>query len=99
MHLNEAERNLLSHPSGSCRLNVDVDYILYVRDNWEEVQKFCLPFSIEKSKINTESGRAVIDLPSGNETFEYGMILVRLGTKRILLFTPSEFMEIFSFLK
>ncbi|MBU5362842.1 hypothetical protein KQI58_17455 [Enterococcus raffinosus] len=43
-----------------------------------------------------EKGRAVIDLPTGNETFEYGMILIRLGEKRILIFTLSEFFDLFS---
>lgn len=96
MYLSDEESKLLADPSGSCRLNIDVHYILYKEDNWEDVKEFCRPFSIEKSKKNAAEGRAVIDLPTGNETFEYGMVLIRLGEKRILIFTPSEFFDLFS---
>lgn len=96
MHLSDEESKLLVNPSGSCRLNIDVHYILYKEDNWEDVKEFCRPFSIEKSRKNVAEGRAVIDLPTGNETFEYGMVLIRLGEKRILIFTPSEFFDLFS---
>lgn len=96
MHLSDEESKLLTNPSGSCRLNIDVHYILYKEDNWEDVKEFCKPFSIEKSKKNVTEGRAVIDLPTGNETFEYGMVVIRLGEKRILIFSPSEFFDLFS---
>jgi hypothetical protein len=96
MRLSEEESKLLSDPSGSCRLNLDVHYIMYMKDNWEDVKEFCEPFSVEKSRKNTDEGRAVIGLPAGNETFEYGMILVRLSDKRILIFTPNEFINLFS---
>lgn len=96
MRLNDEESKILAEPSGTCKLNIDVHYILYKQDNWEDVKEFCEPFSIEKSKVNSEEGRAVIDLPTGNESFEYGMILVRFGNKRILIFTPGEFIDLFS---
>ncbi|MGG5371618.1 hypothetical protein [Enterococcus sp. AZ196] len=95
MRLNEEESKWLSQTSGTCRLNIEVPYIVYKDDNWEAVQEFCKPFMIERSKINTDEGRAVIDLPSGNETFEYGMVLIRLGNKRVMVFTPSEFLNLF----
>ena len=96
MKLNAEEAKLLANPIGSCILKEDVAYIMYRKNNWEDVKEFCSPFSIEISKINSEEGRAVIDLPTGNESFEYGMILVRLGNKRVLVFTPSEFSDLFS---
>lgn len=96
MKLNPVEAMLIPRSSGSCKLNTDVRYIMYRKDNWEEVKRFCNPFSIEISKINSEEGRAVIDLPTGNESFEYGMILVRLGNKRVIVFTPGEFIDLFS---
>ena len=96
MRLNDKESVLLSKPSGSCRLNIDVRYIMYMKDNWADVKEFCRPFSIEKSKKNVTEGRALIDLPTGNETFEYGSILVRLSDKRVVIFTPSEFINLFS---
>ncbi|WP_137665421.1 hypothetical protein [Enterococcus hulanensis] len=77
-------------------MNIDLHYILYKKDNWEDVKEFCEPFSIEKSRKNVNEGRAVIDLPTGNETFEYGIVLIRLGDKRILIVTPSEFTNLFS---
>jgi hypothetical protein len=58
MHLFDEESKLLANPSGSCRLNIDVHYILYKKDNWEDVKKFCRPFSIEKSKKNVDEGRS-----------------------------------------
>lgn len=97
MQINDEEVKILSHSSGSCQLNEDANYILYMKDNWEEVKEFCDPFSIERSRVNPDEGRAVIDLPTGNETFEYGMILVRLGNKRIMIFSANEFIELFSF--
>lgn len=93
------EMNLLDHPSGQCKLDTEVQYIMYMKNNWKEVQEFCAPFKVERSKIDLGKGRAVIDLPFENETFNYGMILVRLGNKRILVFTPNEFMELFSISK
>lgn len=95
MKLNDEEAKLLANPSGSCMLKEDAAYIMYRKNNWEDVKEFCSPFSIEKSKINTDEGRAVIDLPTGNETFEYGMLLVRLGGKRVFVFTPGDFIDIF----
>ncbi|MBO1139878.1 hypothetical protein FQS87_08210 [Enterococcus avium] len=96
MRLTKNDSKLLAHPSGQCKLNTEAQYILYMKDNWEEVQAFCEPFKIERSKLNLGKGRAVIDLPSGNETFDYGMVLVRLGNKRILIFSSNEFVELFS---
>ncbi|MGM0110142.1 hypothetical protein [Enterococcus sp. DIV0187] len=96
MQLNKEEEPLLPEFSGTCTLTTDVRYILYTENNWEAVQVFCRPFTIEHSKIKAAEGRAVIDLPTGNETVEYGMVLIRLGNKRILVFTPREFMDLFS---
>lgn len=90
------EKDYLEQSEGICKLNIDPKYILYTKDNWEEVKAFCEPLSIEKSKMNTRNGRAVIDLPTGNETFTYGMILVRLGIKKVLILSPKEFRELFT---
>ncbi|MBO0453747.1 MULTISPECIES: hypothetical protein [Enterococcus] len=98
MQLNNGEAGLLANPRGTCKLNDELDYIFYMKTNWEAVKEFCAPFSIEKSKMGIRKGRAVIDLPSGNEAFNYGTVLVRLGNKRILLFSSSEFLELFSYI-
>ncbi|MBO0455068.1 hypothetical protein [Candidatus Enterococcus murrayae] len=97
MPFKNEEAKLLRNPQGICKLNDTLEYIVYTKDNWEKVSEFCEPFSIEKSKIGSIEGRAVIDLPSGNETFNYGGVLVRIGNKRIVIFSLGEFVELFSF--
>lgn len=64
MRLNEEESERLSESSGTCRLNIEVSYIVYKDDSWKDVQEFCKTFTIERSKINAGEGRVVIDLPS-----------------------------------
>lgn len=95
MRMNEEEAKLMAQPSGKCQLNGDVHYIMYMKNNWDQVQEFCQPLLIEKSQVKSDEGRAVIDLPTGNEIVEYGMLLVRLGGKRIFVFTPGDFIDTF----
>lgn len=63
------------------------------------MKEFCAPFTGSKTKKFGKNGRAMIDLPSGKEAFEYGMVLVRLGIKRILIMSVEEFHTIFAFVK
>ena len=95
MSFDDLETQLLFKPSGYCKLNKTPQYLLYSKKNWKEVKEFCKPFSIERTKKGTTKGRAVIDLPTGNTAFEYGMILVRLGNTRILICSKNEFEELF----
>lgn len=90
-----SEKELKLHPKGVCHYKSDIPYLLYTRDNWDEIKEFCAPFAVEKTKKGSVEGRAIIDLPSGNESFEYGMILIKLGSKRILIFQQSDFDELF----
>ena len=91
----DLEKELALHPKGVCHYKSDIPYLLYTKDNWREIKAFCAPFQVEKTERGTVDGRAIIDLPSGNESFEFGMILVKLGSKRILLFNQTDFDELF----
>lgn len=95
MSFDDLETRLVFQPKGFCKSNQTPRYLLYSKENWKEVKAFCKPFSIERTKKGTTKGRAVIDLPTGNTAFEYGMILVRLGATRILVCTIKEFDELF----
>lgn len=91
----DIETQLLFKPKGYCKPNETPQYLLYSKKNWREVKNFCKPFLIERTKKGTAKGRAVIDLPTGNTAFEYGMILVKMGTTRILICTKNEFEDLF----
>lgn len=91
----DVSAQLLFQPKGLCKLNTTPEYIQYTETNWEQVTKFCLPYSVEKTKRGQKNGRTVIDLPSGNTSFEYGMILVKLGKNRLIICTEKEFKELF----
>ncbi|MGK0607357.1 hypothetical protein [Enterococcus gilvus] len=80
---------------GHCHPNERLTYLLYAQDNWSEVNSFCEPFPVERTKKGKTEVRAVIELPTGNEAFEYGMILVRLGATRIFICTKKEFEALF----
>ena len=95
MSFDDLEIRLVFQSKGFCKPNQTPRYLLYSKENWKEVKMFCKPFSIERTKKGTTNGRAVIDLPTGNTAFEYGMILVRLGATRILVCTAKEFDELF----
>lgn len=95
MSFNDLETRLIFKPSGYCKPNETPQYLLYSKQNWKEVKVFCKPFTIERTKKGTTKGRAVIDLPTGNTAFEYGMILVRLGKTRIIICTQNEFEDLF----
>jgi hypothetical protein len=90
---------LLMNPKGTCHSKKNIPYIVYRRGNWEEVTKFCAPFVIQKTKRVRECGRAIIELPTGNEAFEYDTLLVRLGKLRVLLMQESDFKEVFEVLR
>ncbi|MGM0111216.1 hypothetical protein [Enterococcus sp. DIV0187] len=89
------EEELVLHPKGTCYYKSGIPYLLYTKDNWADIKKFCAPFAVEKTEKGASDGRALVDLPTGNESFTYGIILVKLGTKRILFFHQSEFGELF----
>ena len=91
----DLEKELNLHPKGVCHYKSDIPYLLYTKDNWHEIKEFCAPFPVEKTERGATDGRAIIDLPSGNESFEFGMILIKLGPKRILLFNQTDFDELF----
>lgn len=87
---------LLVQMKGTCHFKNSIPFIVYNKDNWSEIAEFCSPFTIQRTKKGKEHGRAVIDLATENEVFEYGMIIVRLSKRRILLLQPAEFEEIFT---
>ena len=95
MEFNDIETQLLFKPAGTCRLNASIHYISYNKKNWKDVKAFCKPFSLERTQKGQSKGRAVIDLPTGNESFEYGSILVKLGNKRILILNKTDFEDLF----
>ena len=76
--LYDVSAQLLFQSNGQCKLNATPEYIQYKETNWEQVAKFCFPYSVEKTKRGQKNGRTVIDLPSGNTSFEYGMVVVPL---------------------
>lgn len=82
--------------TGTCRFKESASYILYTKQNWEKIVAFCAPFPVQQTKRGKSVGRAVIDLPTGNEAFEYGMFLVRLSEKRMLLLKEEEFNKLFA---
>ncbi|MGM0169775.1 hypothetical protein IGI39_004787 [Enterococcus sp. AZ135] len=92
----ELDIQLLFQSKGFCHFKDSVPFIAYNKHNWSEIAAFCAPFTIQRTKKGKDHGRAIVDLPTGNESFEYGMILVRLGKRRILLMQPTEFEEIFT---
>lgn len=79
----------------TCHFKNGVPFIEYTRDTWSEVKAFCRPFSLQKTSRGQEQGRAIIDLPAGNDFIYYGTVLVRLGKQRILILPKWEFEEIF----
>lgn len=95
MDFNDLETQLLFKPAGTCRLNSSIHYISYNQNNWKEVKEFLKPFLIQRTQKGKIKGRAVIDLPTGNDVFEYGSILVKLGEKRVLIFNQTDFDQLF----
>lgn len=87
---------LLFQMKGTCHFKNSIPFIVYKKENWSEIAEFCSPYTIQRTKKGKGHGRAVIDLPTGNEAFEYGMIIARLSDRRILLLQPAEFKEIFT---
>ncbi|WP_314576493.1 hypothetical protein [Enterococcus gilvus] len=92
---NQLEMELGFRRKGHCEPNEMLTYLLYAQDNWSQVKSFCAPFPIERTKKGKKEGRATIELPTGNEAFEYGSLLVRLGRTRILICSKKEFEELF----
>lgn len=86
---------LLFQYKGMSHFKGRLPFIAYNERNWTEIVNFCAPIAVQKTKKGQAEGRAIIDLPTGNEAFEYGMILVRLGKQRILLLQAQEFEELF----
>lgn len=66
----DVDIQLLFQYKGTSHFKDRIPFIAYNERNWTEIVEFCAPIAVQKTKRRQIHGRAIIDLPTGNEAFE-----------------------------
>lgn len=80
---------------GKGTLKAPIAYVLFKKEDFEELEQFVAPLIAQKTKKFNSKGRVSIQTPTGNVAFEDGDVLVRLNEDNWLAMSRENFDRLF----
>lgn len=72
-----------------------IHYCHYSKRKLKEIEDFCVPYKVKKTKKFTKNGRVSLETSNGNLALEDNDVLLKLTGDNFIAITYDEFWEIF----
>lgn len=80
---------------GKSRPKQPIHYCHYHPSKLKELEDFCAPHEVKKTKKFTKNGRVSLETSNGNLALEDSDVLLKLTGDKFLVLTYDEFLDIF----
>ncbi|MDU3403540.1 MAG: hypothetical protein E7F14_03905 [Enterococcus faecalis] len=77
------------------KLKKAIEYVVFTKENLEELEAFVFPLIVNKTKKFNSRGRVSIQTPTGNLAFEEGDILIKFSNEMWLSMNRENFNSLF----
>lgn len=80
---------------GKSRPKQPIHYCHYSQSKLKELEEFCAPYEVKRTKKFAKNGRVSLETAHGNLGFENNDVLLKLTSDKFVVITYNEFWDIF----